>query len=226
MDPLERQPSPNDESSTLWTGISAPSIQASQFSTRIPPVTINNLEIACVPPRWGVLKLEGSNGIIGYGEFTLEGQTERTADVVRDIESFIQEKNLDLRNPNRMIEVLRGSKFYNRDGMFWSAVAGIEMACWDMLGKESNMPIHELLGGKVRDRLMVYHWAGGNFDHGDPAAPAVEEVQALVARGLKAIKLNACPPHARDRYFSRRGSSCGTNERHKRCGWIKGAISI
>lgn len=37
-----------------------------------------------------------------------------------------------------------------------SAMAGIDQALWDIKGKTLNVPVHELLGGRVRDRLLVY----------------------------------------------------------------------
>jgi galactonate dehydratase len=44
------------------------------------------------------------------------------------------------------------------------------------------------------DKLLIYRWAGGNFDHGDPVEPAVEQARILKEQGVRAIKLNACPP--------------------------------
>lgn len=74
-----------------------------------------------------------------------------------------------------------------------SALAGIEIALWDVVGKATGQPIHRLLGGKVRDKVKVYRWAGGN---NNAAGAAAEEAARVVAEGAKAIKMNACPPLA------------------------------
>jgi galactonate dehydratase len=43
-----------------------------------------------------------------------------------------------------------------------SALAGIDIALWDLKARKLNVPIYQLLGGKVRDKLKVYAWIGGD----------------------------------------------------------------
>ena len=43
-----------------------------------------------------------------------------------------------------------------------SAIAGIDQALWDIKGKALGVPVHELLGGTVRDKIKVYSWIGGD----------------------------------------------------------------
>jgi len=67
-----------------------------------------------------------------------------------------------------------------------SALSGIDIALWDLKARKVNMPIWQLLGGKVRDRVNVYAWIGGD-------RPSDVEVAAKerLAQGFKAIKMNA-----------------------------------
>ncbi len=67
-----------------------------------------------------------------------------------------------------------------------SALAGIDQALWDIKGKALGVPVHELLGGQVRDSIRVYSWIGGD-------RPAETAAQALErqAKGFTAIKMNA-----------------------------------
>lgn len=66
-----------------------------------------------------------------------------------------------------------------------SALAGIDQALWDIAGKVRGVPVHELLGGPVRERVRVYSWIGGD----DPSEVA-EQAAAHAAAGHAAIKMN------------------------------------
>jgi galactonate dehydratase len=68
-----------------------------------------------------------------------------------------------------------------------SAIAGIDQALWDIKGKALGVPVHELLGGRVRDRMKVYGWVGG-----DRPGEVIENMQRLMAHGFDTFKLNGC----------------------------------
>jgi galactonate dehydratase len=147
----QHQVDPNN----LWMGVSAPKLADKQIATEV--VGIASLEVALVPPRWGVLRLEATNGVVGWGEFTLEGQSKEVIPMVRKFESFISKNKLSVSNPNGIIQALKAAHFYNVDGLFWSAAAGIEIACWDILGKMHEAPIHTLLGGHGDSIFEIEH---------------------------------------------------------------------
>ena len=67
-----------------------------------------------------------------------------------------------------------------------SALSGIDIALWDLKAKKLNVPIYELLGGRVRDKVRVYSWIGGN-DPEDVEVQARERKQ----QGFTAVKMNA-----------------------------------
>ncbi len=75
--------------------------------------------------------------------------------------------------------------FYRGGPVLSSAVAGIDQALWDIAGKVRGAPVHELLGGPVRDRQRVYTWIGGDEPSG-AAAGALERKE----QGLTAVKMN------------------------------------
>ena len=52
--------------------------------------------------------------------------------------------------------------FYRGGPVFMSALAGIDIALWDLKARKLGVPIYELLGGKVRNKLKVYAWIGGD----------------------------------------------------------------
>ena len=152
---------------------------------------IEKIETALVPPRWGLLRIITSSGNIGYGEFTVEGQARSAEAVVLELsQNFIGRETGD---PKRLVRSCYDRSFYHGGPHYMSALGGIEIALWDLHGKETGRPIHQLLGGKVRDKIKVYRWAGGN--NNAPGA-AAEEAARVVAEGARAIKMNACPPLA------------------------------
>jgi galactonate dehydratase len=75
--------------------------------------------------------------------------------------------------------------FYRGDGITTSAISGIEQALWDIKGKALGVPIYELLGGHVRDKVRVYAWIAGD-DPGD----AADDARAKVEAGYTALKMN------------------------------------
>jgi galactonate dehydratase len=66
-----------------------------------------------------------------------------------------------------------------------SAIAGIDQALWDIKGKALGVPVHELLGGKLRETIKVYSWIGG-----DRPAEVAAGARDMVARGFQALKMN------------------------------------
>ena len=121
----------------------------------------------------------------------MEGQLGASEAAVKELsELFIG------RDPREIKRLVRGAydrNFYHGGAHYMSALGGIEIALWDLAGKLAGAPVHRLLGGKVRDRVKVYRWAGGN--NNAPGA-AAEEAARVVGEGARAIKMNACPPLA------------------------------
>lgn len=152
---------------------------------------IIKIETAIVPPRWGLLRVHTSDGVIGFGEFTLEGQHDNVAAAVEELSPHFIGK--DCSEIKRLIRGVYDIHFYHGGANFMSALGGIEIALWDIAGKTLNVPIYKLLGGKIRDKIKVYRWAGGNNNSPEDSA---EEAAKVVAEGARAIKMNACPPLA------------------------------
>jgi len=155
------------------------------------PLIIDSIETALVPPRWGLLRMRTRDGLDGFGEFTLEGQVESVEALVRHFTPYFLGK--DARDHHRLCRGLFDQHFYHAGPHFASALAGLEVALWDIVGKATGQPIHRLLGGRIRDKVKVYRWAGGN---NNDASAAAEEAARVVSEGALALKLNACPPLA------------------------------
>src|SRR5258708_22360161 len=137
-----------------------------------------------VAPRWLFVKVGTDDGVTGWGEASLEGYT----DVVRAAVGALAEFLIG-RDPLPIEDhwqTMTKSGFYRGGRVLSSAVAGIDQALWDIAGKARGVPVYQLLGGPVRDRVRVYGWIGGD----DPSEVA-EAIAAQVGAGLTAVKMNA-----------------------------------
>lgn len=115
---------------------------------------IERFETAQVAPRWGLLRISVAGGLEGFGEWTVEGQLEGAEALVHALSPHFIGK--DARELKRLVRGCYDQCFYHGGAHFMSALAGIEIALWDLVGKATGQPIHGLLGGKVRDRVKVY----------------------------------------------------------------------
>ena len=136
-----------------------------------------------VPPRWLFLKIETDEGISGWGEPVLEGKAQTVRAAVDELSDFLIGKD-PLQIEDHWQVMYRGG-FYRGGGILMSAISGIDQALWDIKGKYLDAPIHQLMGGRCRDRIRIYSWIGG--DRPDDVANAAKDAHA---RGFSAIKMN------------------------------------
>jgi len=147
---------------------------------------ITNMECFLVPPRWCFLKVETDEGIFGWGEPVIEGRASTVMHAVDELKEYLIGSN-PLQIQDTWNKLYR-SGFYRGGPILMSAIAGIDQALWDIKGKYYNTPVYELLGGKVRDKIRVYSWIGG--DRPDDVGKAAKEA---AEHGFTAIKMNATP---------------------------------
>ncbi|HEY7395494.1 MAG TPA: galactonate dehydratase [Gemmatimonadaceae bacterium] len=145
---------------------------------------ITKLTTYLVPPRWCFLKIETDEGVHGWGEPVLEGRARTVAAAVEELGDYLVGKDPFLIEEHWTV-LYRGG-FYRGGGIHMSALAGIDQALWDIKGKALGVPVHQLLGGQLRDRVRVYSWIGGDRPS-DTAAMA----QECGSRGFTAVKMNA-----------------------------------
>jgi galactonate dehydratase len=150
-------------------------------------VRIARLETFPVPPRWLFLRVETDEGVIGWGEPVVEGRADTVRAAVHELADLLVGAD-PLRIEDHW-QVLAKGGFYRGGPVLSSALAGIDQALWDIAGKVRGAPVHELLGGPVRDRVRMYSWIGGD----DPAQVG-EQAAAQAAAGFTAVKMNATGP--------------------------------
>ncbi len=136
--------------------------------------------------RMRLVKITTDNGIVGWGETTLEGKPKSTWAAVEELAAYFVGKD-PLRIEHHWQHVYR-SAFFRGGNVLMSALSGIDQALWDIAGKYYNVPAYMLLGGAVRDRIRVYaHWGiGGQSDAA--LAAARSRLDMLLAKGYTAFK--------------------------------------
>ncbi|HEX3752629.1 MAG TPA: galactonate dehydratase [Streptosporangiaceae bacterium] len=144
---------------------------------------ITALRTYLVPPRWLFLRIETDEGISGWGEPVLEGRAETVRAAIGELGDLLIGGD-PLRIEDHWQLLTRGG-FYRGGPVLSSAVAGIDQALWDIAGKAYQAPVHQLLGGPVRDRVRMYAWIGGD-EPSEVADRAREQIEA----GFTAVKMN------------------------------------
>lgn len=145
---------------------------------------ISRIETFLVPPRWLFVRVETDTGVVGWGEPVVEGRSETVRTAVEQLSELLIGQD-PLRIEDHWQVMTKGS-FYRGGAILASAVAGLDQALWDIHGKSLGVPVHQLLGGHVRDRIRMYGWIGG-----DEPAEIADAVEAQLSVGLTAVKMNA-----------------------------------
>lgn len=141
--------------------------------------------------NWVFVRVETDQpGLYGWGEATLEWKTRAVAGAVEDLAPLLIGK--DPRNIEQLVRIMKKQSFWRLGVIGMSAVSGIEIALWDILGKSLDVPVWRLLGGKVRDKVAVYtHLGLGDmravYESMD-AEPLVQRAREVVDKGYKAFK--------------------------------------
>jgi L-alanine-DL-glutamate epimerase-like enolase superfamily enzyme len=154
------------------------------------------------------VKIVTDNGVVGWGEATNSGRNLATAEAVMEAARHLEGKD-PFEIERHWQQIYRGT--FRRGGpILCSALAGIEMALWDIKGKALRVPVYELLGGKVREKVRCYaHCGAPGAPHLDPYTPAEERRKALEtfdakkwAKGLNVTVNGVSGIHPRDSPFS------------------------
>ncbi len=157
-------------------------------------------------PGWGgrywiLVKVTTDTGVTGWGEcYASSVGPAAMTHVIHDV----FERHMAGQNPEDIELMFRraySSGFTQRpDLTVMGAFSGLEIACWDILGKDRDRPVYALLGGKMNDRIRAYtylyplphHDIGAFWSSPDMAAEAAAD---CVARGFTAIKFDPAGPY-------------------------------
>src|SRR6185436_3797994 len=137
-------------------------------------------------------------GLWGWGEATLEWHTRAVVGAIQDISQLLVGE--DPRRVEYLWQMMYRQHFWHGNGIVrGTAISGIDIALWDILGKIHDVPCHKLWGGPVRDFVRLYcHLGGGKMEDFYQTTPADAPRFADLARqavedGFTAFKTMAVP---------------------------------
>ena len=145
--------------------------------------------------NWIFVKVETDEGIVGWGEATCEWKPKGVAGCVDDLSTLLIGE--DPRRTEYLWQVMYRQYFIRPGIVALAAISGIDQACWDIHAKSLGVPLYQLLGGAVRDRVRMYdHLGGGELDsvyRTESAQQYVEKAQGSIEAGYSAIKVMIVP---------------------------------
>ena len=134
------------------------------------------------------LRIETRSGVAGLGDATLNG---RELAVAAYLEQHVI-PNLIGRDAGRIEDtwqfLYRGA-YWRRGPVTMTAIAAVDVALWDILGKMAGLPLYRLLGGRSREAVLVYGHASGR-DLEETSA----EVGRFIAQGYRAVRAQCGVP--------------------------------
>ncbi|MBS0280806.1 MAG: D-galactonate dehydratase, partial [Proteobacteria bacterium] len=140
---------------------------------------IAKIETFRVPPRWLFVRVETMDGIVGWGEASLEGHAEAVEGAFESLrDRFL---GADAEQIEDIWQLAYRLGFYRGGPVLMSALSGLDQALWDIKGKSLGVPVWQLLGGQVRDKVQAYAWIGG-----DSPSEVVEQAEQRRAQGFRA----------------------------------------
>jgi galactonate dehydratase len=157
---------------------------------------VSSLVVNANMRNWIFVKVETDvDGLYGWGEATLEWKTKGVVGAIEDVSRLLIGE--DPRRIEHLYQIMCRQYFWRVGIEGMTAISGIEQALWDIKGKWLGVPVYELLGGRVRERVRVYtHLGGGQmksmYESSEPQEFA-ERALAVKQAGYTGLKFMAVP---------------------------------
>lgn len=156
------------------------------------PVTITNVRTILTAPdgiRLIAVKVETSEpGLYGLGCATF---TQRPLTVAAAVDEYLRPFLLG-RNVDDIEDIWQAafvSSYWRNGPVLNNAMSGVDQALWDIKGKRAGMPVYELLGGKCRDRVPLYHHCSGRDNE-----EVTDQIRAAMERGYTHCRAQVAVP--------------------------------
>ena len=148
--------------------------------------TIRSAVCVRCPPRWLMLRVETDDGEVGWGEAIgdLHQEVEQALNAIGE-----RVEGSSIHDITNLIQIQRKNRFWRDGPILETALSALEMALWDLKGKLLGAPVHDLLGGRVRERVRVYRnlWGRNPEEFADSAKEAM-------SNSMTAVKVSPAGP--------------------------------
>lgn len=169
-------------------------------------IDVKTFVVGVPPPHfggryWVFLKLITDSGVVGYGEvYSVPFHPHVVAKMIEDVCA----RKVIGKDPFKIEQLWRtiySSGYTQRpDTSILGILSGIEMACWDIIGKELNKPVYELIGGQVHEKLRSYTYIyteeNDKTDVYHDAELSAERAAKYVQQGFTAVKFDPVGPYS------------------------------
>jgi galactonate dehydratase len=145
---------------------------------------ITGIRPFCVPPRWVFVQVSTDDGSVGWGEAIVPKRRNAVLGALSDLAANLE--GADARRIEELWHRMRRGGFFRGGPVLATATAAIEQALWDLKARRLGVPVHEFLGGRVRDHIPVYAWIGG-----DRPSDVVAGARSRLDQGFRVVKMNA-----------------------------------
>jgi mannonate dehydratase len=156
--------------------------------------------VTCPGRNYVTLELTTDDGLVGYGDATLNGRELAVA-------AYLQEHVLPLligRDASRINDtwqyLYRGA-YWRRGPVTMAAIGAVDIALWDLAGKAAGLPVYRMLGGAARDGVTIYgHASGADIEQ------TVADAARFLEAGYQAVRVQAKIPGLDATYGLRAGA--------------------
>lgn len=151
-------------------------------------ITDAKVILTCPGRNFVTVKITTEDGLYGIGDATLNGREKAVVSVLEDyvLPALI---GRDARRIEDIWQYLYRGAYWRRGPVGMTALAGVDVALWDIKAKAANMPLYQLLGGRSRERIMTYTHANG-----EDLESTLKAVEKARAKGYKAIRVQSGIP--------------------------------
>src|SRR5579872_385331 len=161
------------------------------------PLKVEQVEVFLIGAGWRnftFVKISTDAGIVGWGEATLGWKETAVRELIVDFGKryVVGRSPFDIEDLWFKLYQIE----HNTGPVMFSAMAGIEMALWDIVGKTCRQPVYNLVGGRVRKKIKAY--ANGWYTNTQDLVHLADRAQDVKRRGYKALKFDPFGPGGRE----------------------------
>lgn len=151
---------------------------------------ITDVQIQVLDRQFPFVWIQTDEGLVGHGECYKRWPSVTKA-VIDDLLKPVLLGKDPLDTESRFRDMAQAGYALEIGGAIWIAIAGLDIAMWDLKGKALGLPIYKLLGGKVRDRMPVY---ASSIRRDMTPLEEARRAAYFIEQGYRAYKMHSAVP--------------------------------